>query len=102
MKGIKLTPLENRVVVLPDDINEKLGSGLLVKAETTKQTDQRSQTKGILVSIGSLAFDDWTLRPLPGDRIEFAMYAGQFYTEGETQYRIMYDGDVIGVLKEKV
>ena len=98
---IKLEPLENRVVVLPDVIDEKLGSGILVKAEFTKTQDNRTQTEGVLIAVSGCAFADWEgKKPKVGDRILFAMYAGQYYSEGETQYRVMNDQEVVGILKE--
>lgn len=101
MTEIKLKPLEYRVVVLPDSIDDKLGSGVLVKAETTKVQDRRKQTKGILVAVSDCAFSDWTdSPPKVGDRVEFSMYSGQFYVENDVEYRIMNDSDIVGILKE--
>ena len=100
MEKINLYPLDDKVVVLPDTIDEKLGSGILVKAETTKRNDNRTQTKGTLVAIADCAFDEWSgEKPKVGDRVLFAMYSGQFYTEDEVEYRIMRSDDVVGILK---
>ena len=30
----------------------------------------------------------------------FAKYAGRFYKEGSDEYRIMNDGDIVGLIKE--
>lgn len=101
MGKIKLQPIEYRVIVLPDSVEEVHGSGLIVKAETTKTQDRRTQTKGKIVAVSDCSFDDWNgSKPLVGDRVEFAMYAGQFYTEDDVEYRIMNDTDIIGIIKE--
>lgn len=99
--AIKLEPLEYRVVVLPDEIDDTIGGGILVKAEHTKAQDKRMQTKGTVVAVSDVAFADWKGKaPGIGDRVLFAMYAGQFHMEGETEYRIMNDNEIIGLLKE--
>lgn len=100
MKEPKLVPVNNRVIILPDTINDKLGEGILVKAETTKVGDRRKQTLGTLVAVSSCSFDELADKPNVGDRVEFAMYAGQFYMEDETEYRIMRDEDIVGILKQ--
>lgn len=99
---VNITPLEYRVLVLPDTIDDKLGEGLIVKADQTKVTDRRTQTKGEIVALSDVAFKNkWKGRkPKIGERVEYAMYSGQFYKEGETEYRIMNDADIIGILKE--
>lgn len=96
----KIMPIGGRVVVLPDQIDDKLGSGVLVKAETTKTQDRRKQTRGTLVAVsGSASFEAGDISPKVGDRVEFAMYSGQFYTENDVEYRIMNDVDIVGILR---
>lgn len=98
----KIWPIGGRVVVLPDSIDDKLGSGVLVKAETTKTQDRRKQTRGTLVAVsGSSSFDAGDISPQVGDRVEFAMYSGQFYTENDIEYRIMNDVDIVGILRKE-
>jgi len=103
MEKINLEPLKNRVVVLPDTIDATINTGSLVlhKAEETKTNDNRMQTQGTLIAVSDCAFDEWEgKKPIVGDRVLFAMYAGQFYKEGEVEYRVMNDQEVIGILKE--
>ena len=104
MKEISLKPIEDRVVVLPDSIEETTGGGLIVKADFTKTQDRRTQTRGVLVATSDCAFSDFKggKRPQIGDRIVFAIYSGEFYTEGDVEYKIMNDEDIVGILKEQV
>lgn len=98
---VKIEPLEYRVVVLPDPIEEKVGNGIIVKAEQTKANDRRMQTKGTVMAVSKCSFEQWKgTPPKVDDRVLFAMYAGQFYTEDEVEYKIMNDDDIIGILKE--
>jgi co-chaperonin GroES (HSP10) len=104
MKGIKLQPIEYRVVVKLDGTEEVFESSIpgLVKPETTKREDKRMQTKGVLVAVSDCSFSDWDgeNKPKVGDRVECAQYPGQEYFEDDVGYRIMNDRDVIGILKE--
>jgi len=101
MKGINIDPIYDRVIVLPDAIEEKLGSGLLIKAETTKVDDRRKQVKGLLTAVGPDAFADMT-EPVPkvGDRVIFSRYAGSYFKDGDLEYRIMLDAEIVGIIKE--
>jgi co-chaperonin GroES (HSP10) len=104
MGKINIEPLEYRVLVLPDHVSEYHGDTKLVK-KSTKDYDigVRSQTKGIISAVSEVAFTDQWLgkKPKVGDRVEFAMNAGQYYYIKDVLYRIMNDQDIIGILKEQ-
>jgi co-chaperonin GroES (HSP10) len=100
--GIK--PVEYKVLILPDEIEETLGSGelKLVKAEITKQGDERMQTRGTLIDFSDMSFSDWKCEtPTRGSRVEYAMYAGQRLEGADGKmYRLMNDKDICAILSE--
>jgi co-chaperonin GroES (HSP10) len=108
---VKFNPIDYRVLVLPDKIDDTLGEGILVKAEETKVADRRTATQGVVVKLSKYGYVKRILNsilailwcaefPKVGDRVEFSMYSGQFYKEEDVEYRILNDADIIGILKE--
>jgi len=98
--GIK--PVEYKVLILPDTIEEKAGTGIIVKAEITKKGDERMQTRGTLIDFSDMGFSDWKCdTPVRGSRVEYAMYAGQKIIGADGQaYRLMNDKDIAAILGE--
>ncbi len=121
-----IEPVGNRIVVLPDEIEEVTAGGIIIPAPEA-QKHQSAQAIGTLVAVGPDAFsheiestyrvDDMGNRKLvqvkvcgyhhawaePGDRIAFAKYAG-LQVEGEDgkQYRILNDKDITAIVSENV
>ena len=99
--GIK--PVEYKVLVRPDKVEEKTKGGIVLPNQT-KERDEHAQTKGTLIEVGGNAFEDWRgEKPKSGDRIVFTKYAGVRIegTDGET-YQVIHDKDIAAVLtKEK-
>jgi len=92
-------PLGHRLLVLPDPIETKTKSGLVLVTETTGR-EEMAQVKGTLVAIGDGCWKD-TPTPnwaVPGDRIVFGKYSGLLWAgaDGE-KYRILNDLDVVGM-----
>ncbi|MCP3924478.1 MAG: hypothetical protein GY714_18045 [Desulfobacterales bacterium] len=98
MSKAGLIPVEYKVIVLPDPIEEKAGEGVIIKAETTLDTDKRMQTRGTLIDYSDMAFEGMPCKlPKRGDRIEYAMYSGQYFEGDDGQeYIIMNDKDIVG------
>lgn len=101
-----LIPVEYKIIVLPDPVDETAGEGIIVKAESTKNNDERMQTRGTLIAASEMAFtnDDgqkWRcVAPIVGEKIEFAMYAGQFLIGDDgTKYKVMADKDVVAIVR---
>lgn len=100
-----LIPVEYKIIVLPDPVSEMAGEGIIVKAESTKGNDERMQTRGTLVAVSEMAFtnDDgqrWRCKlPKVGDKIEYAIYSGQFINGADEQrYAIMNDKDLVAIV----
>lgn len=101
MSGIK--PVDLKVLVLPDPVDEKTGGGLYLPQETQAR-ERMAQTTATLVACGGGAFKDWHEPwPGPGNRVIIDRYAGVRAdgADGE-EYQLINDADILAVLiKEK-
>lgn len=94
-------PVDTKVLVLPDYIDDTSEAGIYLTSQTT-ETHDLQVTEGYLVASGSEAFVDWKgndkERLVPGARIVWAVYAGQLF-EGDDgkQYRLVNDTDLAAV-----
>lgn len=94
MSGMRA--LCDKVIVLPDQSPEKVGSILI--ADQSRENVGAAATTGIIVSVGPQAFE-WDShglhrwvgeKPQPGDRVFFTKYAGLEHIGADGQlYRIM-------------
>ena len=97
-----IQPLDQRVLVLPDPVSDKVGSIIIPDAQ--KERDKFAQIKGTLVAIGVNAWEEASrspqfVRPVPGDRVLISKYGGILLTGDDGKdYRIMNDEDVTGLL----
>jgi len=94
-------PVDTKVLVLPDFINETSDGGIVLTTDTVKQ-NELAITEGFIVDWGDSAFSDWGIsRPVEdGCRVVWASYAGQML-EGEDglMYRLINDTDLVAVRK---
>jgi len=95
---MKLQPLEDRIVVRPNEAEETTVSGLVIP-DTAKEKPQQ----GTVIAAGNgKTTDDGKRVPLDvkaGDRILFGKYAGQEITLDGEQYLIMKEDDVLAVIE---
>lgn len=98
-----IVPVEYKVVVLPDKVEETIGEGVLHKPETSREKEQWGQEKGTLVAVSDMAFSDWKgTHPKVGDRVYYTKYAGiQTEEKGPNgvKYRIFNDKELCAILK---
>lgn len=96
-----ITPLDLRILVKPDPVEEKTSGGIIL-ADMTKDRSKYAATTATLVAVGANAFKDWgpVHAPRAGDRVCFAQYSGaeQKGADGE-RYVIMNDADLLAVLE---
>lgn len=106
MQGKTLQPIEYKVLVLPDlveETDETIKRAKLLGIElpaAEKERDKMKQITGTLVSVGGNAFSDMEA-PVPkvGDKVYFAKYAGlTLQADDKTEFRMMNDKDVTGML----
>lgn len=97
-----IRPLDLRIVVRPDAIEEKTAGGIYIP-DKTKEKLKYAATRATLIAKGANAFREWGdgNAPEAGDRICYAQYSGaeQEGKDGE-RYVIMNDADVLAVIEE--
>jgi co-chaperonin GroES (HSP10) len=106
MHGKKFQPIEYKVLVKPDLVEETDDTIRRFKAlgmelpEAEKQRDKMRQITGTLISVGGKAFEDFgDPSPKVGDKVYFAKYAGIVLESDENEeYRLMSDKDITAVL----
>lgn len=98
-----LSPVEFKVLVLPDVIEEKVGSIFI--PDQKRDRDQMAQFKGTIVAVGARAFFDWEIdrnKLVPGARILYARYAGKPIDGADGKsYRVIRDQDISMVITDE-
>jgi len=97
-KKISISPLADRVVVLPEPKEEKSASGIIIP--DSAQTEKPA--KGTVVAVGPGRYDDGDLLPMSvrvGDKILFSKYGfDEVKVDGDT-YLILSESNILAVLK---
>lgn len=91
-----ITPVDMRVLVKPDPVEETTKGGLIL-ADVTKEKQKYAGTKATLIATGPNAFKDWGPGTgiQPGVRVHFAQYSGaRIKGEDGEDYVIMNDADL--------
>lgn len=96
-----IQPIGTKVLVMPEQIEEKTAGGILLANETVER-NSLAVTTGVVVAIGAGAFSDWAnvesdRLPKPGDKVHLARYSG-LLVDGDDgkQYRLCQDVDIAG------
>jgi chaperonin GroES len=94
---LKLRPLHDRVVVKRLDEERKSAGGILIPENAAEKPDQ-----GEVIAIGNgRVMEDGKLRPLDvkvGDRILFGKYSGSTVKIEGSEYLVMKEDDIMGVI----
>ena len=88
-------PLGNRVVIEPMDSEEQMSAGGIYIPDTAKEKPQEG--KIVAVGPGKLN-DDGSRTPLEvavGDVVVYSKYAGTEYKDGDTEYLIVREDDIL-------
>lgn len=97
-----IVPLDLRVLVKPDPVEEKTSGGIIL-ADTTKDREKYAGTKATLIAVGCNAFREWgdeAQKPVPGARVHFAQYSGsRIKGEDGEEYVIMNDADLTSIVE---
>ncbi len=97
--AIKIRPLHDRLIVERiEDTEQKVG-GIIIP-DTTKEKPQ--QGKVLAVGKGKVQ-EDGTVTPVDvqaGDKVLFGKYSGQEITLDGTEYFIMREDEILGVIDE--
>lgn len=91
-----------RVLVKPDPIKEKTQGGIII--QTNKVLEKNATTTGVVISVGPEAFrsfnrtagfQDYVPWVKVGDRVSYAKYAGKWIDEGDEEFLMLNDEDVV-------
>jgi chaperonin GroES len=95
---MKIRPLNDRVLVLREDEEQKSAGGIIIP-DTAKEKPQR----GKVVAVGSGRIDkDGKRTPLEvkvGDRILFGKYAGTEIKIDDVEHVFMREDDILSILE---
>lgn len=88
-------PLGNRVVVEPQEGEEQMTAGGIYIPDTAKEKPQ----EGVIVAVGpGRLSDDGSRVPMEvevGDTVVYSKYAGTEYREGDTEYLVLREDDIL-------
>ena len=98
MKKVHINPLSDRVVVMPEDAEEKTASGIILP-----DTAQEKPQMGKIVAAGPGKISDngnvveMTLQE--GDKVLYGKYSGTEITLDGTEVLIMRESDILAKFK---
>jgi len=97
---MNIRPLHDRVVVKRLDEERKSAGGIVIPDNAAEKPDQ-----GEVIAVGNgKILEDGKVRPLDvkvGDRILFGKYSGQAVKVEGTEYLVMREDDIMGVVATK-
>lgn len=98
--GLKIRPLQDRVIVQRVEEEEKTKGGIIIP-DTAKEKPQEG--KVIAVGKGKVSDNGKVIPPdvKAGDRILFGKYSGSEVKLGGEEYLIMREDDILGVIEGK-
>jgi chaperonin GroES len=91
-----VTPLEDRVVVMPSDESEEMRGGLYIP-----DTAKEKPTQGTIVAVGPGRFEDGERVPMElavGDKVLYGKYSGTAFTLDGEEVMILKATDVLAKL----
>ena len=97
---MNIRPLHDRVVVKRLDQEQKSAGGIVIPDNVAEKPDQ-----GEVIAVGNgKILEDGNIRPLDvkvGDRILFGKYSGSTVKIEGTEYLVMREDDIMGVVASK-
>jgi chaperonin GroES len=96
--AVSIKPLGDRVVVRPQEAEEKTAGGLFIP-DTAKEKPQR----GTVVAVGPGKVENGTkvdMTVKEGDTVLYGKYAGTEITLGDEEVMIMRESDILGIVAE--
>ena len=92
MSKVNFKPLADRVLVEPEAAEEKTASGIIIP-DTAKEKPQ----KGKIIAVGD-GTADHKMNVKVGDRVLYGKYSGTELTIEDTDYLIMKESDIFGIV----
>lgn len=102
-----IEPLDVRVLVYPDPVEEVTKGGIIL-APTVTEKEKYATVKAELIAVGANAFAEAMrnpefIPPVPGNRVMIAKYGGvNIKGDDGKDYRLLNDEDIVAVLKGNV
>ena len=97
-----IKPCGHRVLIKPDDIEEKTKGGIYIPSSTVHQ-ERQAQDKGTVLDIGLGCWVDmadgspWCK---VGDKVYYPRYSGMKVKDGEIELILVSDEDIVAVITE--
>lgn len=98
-KAKKIRPLSDRVVVEPRGAETKTAGGIVIP----DTADKDKPIQGKVIAIGNGKYIEGKLQPLQvkiGDVVLFGKYAGTNVKLDDTDFLVMREEDIMGVVEE--
>lgn len=95
----KIRPLSDRLVIEPQEQESKTAGGIVIP----DTADKDKPMQGKVVAIGQGRYVDGKLLPLQvqvGDKVLFGKYSGTSIKLSATEYLVMREEDVMGIIEE--
>jgi chaperonin GroES len=95
---VAIKPLEDRIVVQPNDAEQTTASGLVIP-DTAKEKPQ----EGTVVAVGPGRFEDGARVPLDvkvGDTVLYSKYGGTEVKYAGTEYLVLSARDVLAIVEK--
>jgi len=92
MSKVNFKPLADRVLVEPEAAEEKTASGIIIP-DTAKEKPQ----KGKIIAVGD-GTTEHKMNVKVGDRVLYGKYSGTELTIEDTDYLIMKESDIFGIV----
>ncbi len=95
----KIRPLSDRVVVEPRELETKTAGGIVIP----DTADKDKPIQGTIIAVGVGRYVDGKMQPLQvkiGDKVLFGKYAGTNVKLDNSEYLVMREEDIMGVVEE--
>ena len=92
MAGLKIKPLADRVVIEPEQADEKTISGIIIP-----DTAQEKPQRGKVMAVGTGTADE-KMEVKKGDSVLYGKFSGTEVSIDGTDYLIMRQSDILAVI----
>ncbi|MDP6420538.1 MAG: co-chaperone GroES [SAR202 cluster bacterium] len=93
--NVSFKPLGNRVVIEPQESDEQMSAGGIYIPDTAKEKPQ----EGVVVATGPGRLNDAgervAMEVAVGDTVVYSKYSGTEYKEGDTEYLVLREDDIL-------
>lgn len=87
---MKITPVGERVLILPDDLEQKTKNGIILKS-----IEDKKQDTGTVIAVGDGIERG---RFAEGDKVIFELYGPREVLVGKVKHRIAHIDEILGVI----